>query len=155
MHVFFVTRGLPFILELGLLVFCLIDIVQTPPEDCRNLGKMWWILLVVVLPLVGGIAWLAAGRPQRALTGVSPDRGRRRVVAPDDDPEFLAQLSKVDAEQERTLSAWQDDLKRREEELRRRQAAPENPPPSKPDDFPRKDGDDGEACGSGWVERQN
>ena len=120
-------RGLPVLLELGLLVFCLIDAIQTPAEDCRNLAKGLWILLIVLLPVVGGIAWLVAGRPQRAATPYRTtgfpeyERTRQRPLAPDDDPEFLARLRKVDQEHEQTLGRWEADLRRREEELRRRQ----------------------------------
>ncbi|MFN8074905.1 MAG: PLD nuclease N-terminal domain-containing protein [Kineosporiaceae bacterium] len=131
---FLLTRGLPLLLEIGLLVFCVVDCVQTPAEATRNLAKGWWLVLIVVMPLVGGIAWLVAGRPQRAAASGAPwpstrtagfpeyERpGRSRApLAPDDDPEFLAQISRVDREQERTLGQWEADLLRREEELRRR-----------------------------------
>ena len=136
---FFVTRGLPFFLELGLLVFCLIDVVQTPPQDCRNLGKAWWIVLIIIVPLVGAIAWLVAGRPQRNLAAL-PRASGARVTAPDDDPEFLAQLRTLDEEQGRTLGQWEADLKRREQELRQRQAETNEH---------RDDGGD-----EGWVERK-
>ncbi|MEZ0490801.1 PLD nuclease N-terminal domain-containing protein [Kineococcus sp. TBRC 1896] len=58
-------RYLPVVLELVLLVFCLLDCVQTPADRVRNLPKLAWILLIVVLPVVGGVAWLVAGRPAR------------------------------------------------------------------------------------------
>jgi len=58
-----VIRVLPAVVELALLVFCLIDCVQSDPSRVRNLARGWWVVLIVVLPLVGGIAWLVAGRP--------------------------------------------------------------------------------------------
>ncbi len=54
-------RYLPVVVELVLLVFCLVDCVQTPADRVRNLPKLVWVLLIVVLPVVGGIAWLVAG----------------------------------------------------------------------------------------------
>jgi hypothetical protein len=118
-------RGLPVLIELGLLVYCLIDAIQTPGEDTRNLPKGFWILIIVVLPIVGGIAWLVAGRPTRPAWPVRttgfPEYERVRPLAPDDDPQFLASLRKVDAEHEETLGQWEADLRRREEELRRRE----------------------------------
>jgi hypothetical protein len=118
-------RGLPVLIELGLLVYCLIDAIQTPGEDTRNLPKGLWILIIVLLPIVGGIAWLVAGRPLRptgpARTPGFPEYERVRPLAPDDDPQFLASLRKVDAEHEETLGQWEADLRRREEELRRRE----------------------------------
>jgi hypothetical protein len=127
--VFLVTRGLPVLAEFGLLVYCLIDCVQTPEDKVRNLRKVWWIMLIIVLPLAGSIAWLGAGRPRRSRPSPHQHgpamrnlgRGQGRVLGPDDDPEFLARISEqhsVDEEHERLLSAWEEDLRRREAELR-------------------------------------
>ncbi|MCW2724644.1 MAG: hypothetical protein JWN35_1565, partial [Frankiales bacterium] len=53
-----------FLVELVLLVYGVLNIVTTPAEQVRNLPKPVWLVLVVLLPLVGGIAWLVAGRPR-------------------------------------------------------------------------------------------
>lgn len=141
-------RALPMLIELALLIYCLIDAIQTPSDEVRNLSKGWWIVLIVVAPLVGGIAWLVAGRPNVhrrnntwAAGGGSPQYGRPgrpgpggagatgsrgRPLAPDDDPEFLAGLSQVNREHEETLRRWEDDLRRREQELRKDDAAGES-----------------------------
>ena len=135
-RVFFALRGLPVLLELGLFVFCLIDAIQTPADEHRNLAKGLWILLIILVPIVGGIAWLVAGRPQRATArpGTSgfpeDERERRAPLAPDDDPAFLARLRQVDREHEQTLGQWEADLRRREEELRRREVRPPDEPPA-------------------------
>jgi hypothetical protein len=58
-------------------------------------------LIGIGLLVIGGIAWLVAGRPN----GFS-GRGRPvrpAVVAPDDDPQFLERLRRVDPEQEDIL----------------------------------------------------
>ena len=122
-------RVLPFAIELVLLVWCLIEAISTPRELVRNLDKTIWIILIVLLPLVGSIAWLVAGRPQRQASSGSQwrmgsgfpedSRPRRGTGAPDDDPDFLRSIASVNAEQEQTLSAWEADLKAREEQLRR------------------------------------
>jgi hypothetical protein len=99
LDVFWMTRGLPVLLEFGLLVYCLIDCVQSPEERVRNLRKGWWILLIIVVPLAGSLAWLFAGRPRpaahvgqrRANGGLR--RSQPPVVGPDDDPEFLERLA--------------------------------------------------------------
>lgn len=132
---FLVTRGLPVLLEVGLLVFCLIEAIQTPADEIRGLGKGYWILLIIVFPIVGGIAWLVAGRPVRRApaSGWRPgsgfpeyERSRRSApLGPDDDPEFLREIRKVDQEQEETLKKWEADLKRREAEQRRRETGAE------------------------------
>jgi hypothetical protein len=123
-------RLLPALLEIGLLVYCLIDCIQSDSERVRNLPKLVWVLLIVLLPLVGGIAWLVAGRPARSTPGRTswpstrtsgfPEQGRpgRAPLGPDDDPDFLRQLRDVDDEHERTLKQWEDDLRRREQHLR-------------------------------------
>jgi hypothetical protein len=122
------------LLEIGLLIFCLIDVIQSPGDEVRGLSKGWWAVLVIVLPFAGGIAWLVAGRPnQKANTNgwrmgagfPEHERTRRSAPAPkgpDDDPDFLRQIQNVNAEQEQTLKLWEEDLRRREAEQRRREA---------------------------------
>jgi len=56
--------GVLALVEVVLLVYCVLNVITTPEAEVRNLPKLLWLLLVVVLPLVGGIAWLVAGRPQ-------------------------------------------------------------------------------------------
>ncbi len=120
-------RFLPVVVELFLLVFCLIDAIQTPEHEVRNLPKLGWVLLIIVLPLIGGIAWLVAGRPQRAgggqvpwpstRTAGFPEFERPRRPAPDDDPAFLAEMRRGNSEQEELLRRWEEDLRRRERDL--------------------------------------
>jgi hypothetical protein len=100
--------GLLAVVELALLVYCLIDCIQTDSSQVRNLPKVWWLLLVLFFPLVGGVAWLYAGRPPRGTPGagswlggpgrsprtpgVRGTRGTRPPRGPDDDPDFLRHL---------------------------------------------------------------
>ena len=94
-------RYVPALLSFALTVYCLLDAVQTPEPDMRNLPKIAWILLIVLFPVVGPVAWLLAGRPRRGSTphGGPPQRwqdrggqGRTRPRGPDDDPDFLKGL---------------------------------------------------------------
>lgn len=128
-------RVLPFIIEIGLLVYCLVDCIQTDSLLVRNLPKGAWILLIVVLPLVGGIAWLVAGRPERAARASSapwpstatagfPEYERPRPLGPDDDPDFLAADRASDRRHEQMLRDWEAQLRARE------QALPSDPPPA-------------------------
>jgi hypothetical protein len=137
------VRVLPALIELGLLIYCLIDCIQTPEGEVRNLGKLWWIVLIVLLPLIGGIAWLFAGRPTGPRGNVSwpstrtaglPDHERPAQAprGPDDDPEFLQQMRTSNQEQDDLLRRWEDDLRRREEKLRR----PDEEKLRRPDDEP-------------------
>jgi hypothetical protein len=93
--------GLLGFVTLGLWIFCLVDVITTEESSCRNLPKMLWLLLVLLVPLVGSIVWLVAGRPQQTAraagryertTPAFPeyDRpGRFAATSPDDDEEFL------------------------------------------------------------------
>ena len=134
-------RVLPVLIQLGLLVYCLIDCIQTDSVLVRNLPKAAWVLLIVFLPLVGGIAWLVAGRPERGATARAvpwpstatagfPEYERPRATAPDDDPEFLAGLRESDDRHERMLRDWEADLRAREQGLRDRDRSPEDGPPA-------------------------
>ena len=130
-------RVLPFALDLALLVFCLIDCIQTDPAAVRNLSKTGWIILILLFPLVGGIAWLGAGRPASTAprrvpwpstaTAGFPEYERPRPVAPADDPAFLAGIAESNAEHEKLLRAWEDQLRERERRLTERDDDGETP----------------------------
>jgi hypothetical protein len=115
--------GLVGILLLALWVYCIFDVVSTDESLMRNMPKVLWLVVVILLPTVGAVAWLLLGRPIGA--GLRPGdttphrpapRPAQRSLAPDDDPSFLARLD----EETRRLRAWEEDLKRREDEFRRR-----------------------------------
>ena len=92
---------------LGLWIFCFIDVLTTPEKACRNLPKLAWVFIVLLLPLVGPIAWLVAGHPwdRTQLPAKRPaertDQARRVPANPDDDEEFLAGLRERAEEQRR------------------------------------------------------
>lgn len=110
-------------------------------REIRGMPRFAWLLVILLAPLAGPIAWFLLGRPQpagkpgaswRAATGRSePPRPR----APDDDPEFLRSLDQhttgaagqtpadqptISQQDEELLREWEEDLRRREEEQRRR-----------------------------------
>lgn len=90
----------------GVWIFCIIDVITTPDGTCRNLPKIAWVLIVILLAVPGSIVWLVAGRPRRgAGTAGGPFAAPRRstapTVAPDDDEEFLAGLRARAEEQRR------------------------------------------------------
>lgn len=66
-----------------LTVFAVVDCALTERRRVRGLPKWAWILVALVLPVIGPLLWLVIGRgPARQPTV-------RRVIGPDDDPEFL------------------------------------------------------------------
>lgn len=110
-------------------IYALIDCIMTPHAQARGLPKVLWLVLVVILPVAGAVAWLLLGRPPSTRFhrgtgdgaggngggGGGPERpvgprlpgrpGRRRgPVAPDDDPAFLRRLDE---------QAWQAKMRRR------------------------------------------
>jgi hypothetical protein len=73
-------------------VFVTVFAASAKKTEVRLLPKWLWIILCVVLPPVGGLLYLAVGRP---LGGPKPTFRKSRVVAPDDDPQFLRDLSNL------------------------------------------------------------
>ena len=114
--------GLLAIVLVFLWVFCIFDVISTPPEDARNLPKVLWLIVVLIVPDVGSIAWLVLGRPRHArapLTWQGPSRTppqRSRPRGPEDSPQFMSGI-----DEQRRLRAWEDDLRKREEEIQRRE----------------------------------
>ncbi|MFY0406795.1 PLD nuclease N-terminal domain-containing protein [Solicola sp. PLA-1-18] len=97
---------------LALWVFCLVDVITTDSSLCRNLPKVAWIVVVLLFSFLGSVAWLVAGRPQRAADlpyrgstgGAFPEYERPgRFVGNDtaSDEEFLRQCRERAEEQRR------------------------------------------------------
>lgn len=55
-------------------------------KKMRLLPKFVWIVLIILVPFIGGILYLTLGRP------VVKPQPETKQVAPDDNPEFLAEL---------------------------------------------------------------
>jgi hypothetical protein len=82
-----VLRVLIFLVVVTLGVWALLDVAQTPEARVRGFSKPVWSL-VVIIPLLGPVAWFMQGRvpaPRATRTDVRP-------LAPDDDPDFLRKL---------------------------------------------------------------
>ena len=114
------------VVTFALWLFCLIDVIGTADRDVRNLPKIGWLLLVLLVPFVGSVAWLVAGRPEgrrarSAYERAVPDfpeydrPGRAAAVDPEKDEEFLRQI------------------RARAEEQRKRYEQSRRPKPEEPD----------------------
>lgn len=98
------SSGMPLLVALALLAFwlyCLFDVITTPDEQARNLPKLLWVIIIVLLPPVGGLFWLLLGRPTGPYEARTfpPGQGRPRPrppapKGPDDDPDFLKDLDR-------------------------------------------------------------
>jgi hypothetical protein len=130
-------RVLVYVVPVALAIYALIDLWRSRPEERAGLHPALWAAIIVLLPVLGPIAWIltsvylryqnrAAGGPGR---GQRPARGgparpgrpprRQGPVAPDDDPDFLWRL---------------------ERERRRREAGPGAPGPGAPEPTPEAGG---------------
>ena len=109
------------LLVMALWLYCLFDVITTPEGNCRNLPKGVWVMIVLVLPDIGSIIWLVAGKewarssanlpykgnyghghPSAAGRYPEYDRpGRQLATNADDDDAFLASLRARAEEQRR------------------------------------------------------
>jgi hypothetical protein len=140
-------RAIFYAIPIVLAIFAIVDCVQTPDDEVRGLPRFAWLVLIVLIPIAGPIAWLLAGthragaEGQRQAWPAGPGNNEpglrrpvRRVVAPDDDPEFLSQLGRSNSEQDALLQQWERDLRRREDDLRDGAATDEAAPKDGPAD---------------------
>jgi hypothetical protein len=78
-------------------IFTTVYAIAARPSEVRVLPKWLWVFMCAALPLVGGLLYLTLGRPLAPGTGTTGTAGRgrqTRVVAPDDDPNFLRDLNR-------------------------------------------------------------
>lgn len=115
----FVGLGLPALLLFALWLYCIFDVIAADSVLIRNLPKGFWLVLVIFVPTIGSIAWLALGRPLYASwrPGDATGRPAPRVLGPEDQPGFPARQAD---DREARLEAWEEELRRRERELRRK-----------------------------------
>lgn len=116
-----------FILLIFVQVVCaalaLISCLSAEKGSVRAMPRAVWVTVILLVPLIGWLAWFFAGRPlpQRRPGGPAARPGRG-PVAPDDDPDFLRTLAEQSRKQDNDLfRRWEDDLRGAAE------------PPAKPD----------------------
>ena len=96
------------VLVFALTLYALLDCARTPEESMpARMPKFLWIILIVLFPTIGPIAWIIVSRVKAAeerggyveptvwssREGTTFRRPQRaRPMAPDDDPEFLRDL---------------------------------------------------------------
>lgn len=141
----FEAEGLVLVLLVLFWVWALIDVIATDESEIRNLPKLLWLLIVLVLPDLGSLIWLLLGRPQHAgfwPGGSGASTARRQAgykstgpYGRDSAPRYLAEYDMSDrrsAELDemldrqlqssgRDLGEWEAELTRREQELKRRE----------------------------------
>jgi len=115
-------------------IWAVLDVIATDKVLVRNLDKMVWLLLVLFVPTVGAVAWLALGRPANAgfspgLTSIRPSPGTYKPAPRGiEDSDHWAATTKpstptasdgfeTTAAKERRLAEWEAELAQREEDL--------------------------------------
>lgn len=93
------------VIAVAFTLYALVDAAMTDHSRARGVPKPVWIVLIVLLPVIGGLLWLFMGKG----SAVPPPRS---PVAPDDDPRFTGGRMS-DAE----LEAHMRDLEARLKEL--------------------------------------
>jgi hypothetical protein len=121
------------LIMLALWIFCIIDVITTSESDMRNLPKMTWLFIVLILPDIGSIVWLVAGRNWQGRPGsyrsataarAYPEYdkpGRAVPTNPDDDDAFLKQVrERAEAQRREYDERRRAELKAEEDRLRKR-----------------------------------
>jgi hypothetical protein len=83
-------RAIVLLVTVGVAIYALVDCLRSRPEEIRLVPKLVWIVGIVLFPLFGAVVYLVFGRVGAGAAKVR-DSGPR-VIAPDDDPDFLRSL---------------------------------------------------------------
>jgi hypothetical protein len=70
-------------------IFTTVFAISAKSNEVRLLPKWLWVVLCLIVPIIGGLLYITIGRPI-AKPGFTASG--TRVVAPDDDPDFLRNL---------------------------------------------------------------
>jgi hypothetical protein len=107
--------GLLGLLLLGFWLWALLDCIVSPKEQVRNLPKLLWVLLIVLLWVFGALAWTLLGRtPRRRRTagGFQTEPARRAArlddlppTSPSSAPGHITDARS--AELDRQIEAWE------------------------------------------------
>lgn len=98
-------RAVFLLVTVGAAIYALVDLLRSRPDETRHLPKMAWAAFIALVPLVGAVSYLVFGRVGAGADGAE-HRSGPRILAPDDDPDFLRSL---DWEQRRNERRAPDD----------------------------------------------
>ena len=106
------------LVSVGVTIYALVDCWRSTDDEVRGLPRPAWVLLIILVgplgvPPFGALGYLLFGRAS------STPRGAR-VVAPDDDPEFLRTLD-LQRRREVTEERRKEQRERKDRERQERQ----------------------------------
>lgn len=79
-----------YVVSLILAIYAFIDCAMTAQEKVRRFPKWAWLLIIMFFNfLIGPISWFIFGRPKKF-----PGAGgaKKRIIPPDDNPDFLRKI---------------------------------------------------------------
>ncbi|MCL1897293.1 MAG: PLDc N-terminal domain-containing protein [Micrococcales bacterium] len=83
------------LIPVALLLYALVDCIVDDEVERTSVPKVVWVIIIVlVFPYVGALAWLIVAKIAKPRRKRPPRRSAPlRPVAPDDDPDFLRGLA--------------------------------------------------------------
>ncbi|BCJ42578.1 hypothetical protein GCM10010168_06800 [Actinoplanes ianthinogenes] len=102
-----------FLAAVALVLLILALIACLSADRVRGMPRLLWVLVVVLIPLAGPIAYFLWGRP----ASPAARRPATRPSSPDDDPDFLRSMDTEQSRRERELLAqWERELRHDDEQ---------------------------------------
>ena len=123
------AEGFVFLILFAFWIWAILDVIATDTRLCRNLPKGVWLILVLLLPDIGSLAWLLLGRPEKGSwkPGSTDYSAPRHPIAYEDHPRYSATPEITDRrsqELDRRLDAWEAE-QRRAREIEKRERRPD------------------------------
>jgi hypothetical protein len=93
-------------------IYAAVDCALFDRTRIRGLPRGWWIVVILLVPVIGAALWFIVGRGRAIRVGkVNPHSN-----APDDDPDFLRGL-RADAEHQERIRRLEQELEQLDQEL--------------------------------------
>lgn len=133
----FVIIGI--VIAVAFTLYALVDAAMTDSTRARGVSKPVWVVIVVLLPVIGGVLWFMIGKGAPAA---------KRPTPPDDDPRFTGtSMSKAAVDEhmrdlEARLRELDDEVFPGEDQPKAEDAAPQQEQkPAAQDPTPQQSGD--------------
>jgi hypothetical protein len=132
------VEGLLFLAVLAFWIWAVIDSISTESARCRNLPKVAWVIIVVLFGIIGALAWLFFGRPERSSwrPGSTDYSAPRRPIGIEDSPHYLEVSGDISDRRSEELDRQLDEWERKQQAER-----PALPPVSDPSSTPSERAD--------------